>query len=85
VSQIRIPSFLTKLDKEEKTEAMKEYMQWKIQFCTEYLAKHLEEELERLILEDEKRSCVTWFQTKWSKAKALGKREVLRHIIKDLT
>lgn len=85
MSQIRIPSFLTKLDKEEKQEMMKEYMQWKLQFCTEYLAKYLEDELERLVLEDEKRDYTTWFQTKWSKAKALGKREVLRHIIKDLT
>jgi hypothetical protein len=56
----RIPSFLTTLDKETKTEVM-------------------------MVQEDEKSGFSSWFQTKWNRAKNLGKREVLRKLTKDLT
>jgi len=85
MAQIRIPSFLKKLDKEEKYERMKEYMVWRNQHCTEYMKKHLESELTKLVEEEEKSSFPTWFQTRWNKAKSLGRRQVLRQIIKDLT
>jgi len=53
--------------------------------CIDLMKEHMEDELEKLILEDEKSSYVTWFQTKWSRAKRLGRREQLRTTIKDLT
>ena len=53
--------------------------------CIELMKEHMEQELDRLVLEDEKSSFTTWFQTKWSNAKRLGRREQLRSTIKDLT
>ncbi|MGL1886322.1 MAG: hypothetical protein OCD76_07385 [Reichenbachiella sp.] len=81
---VRIPSFLTSLDKEKKQEIMKQFKSWKSWEVCELLKAHLQSELDQLILEDEKDSFSTWFQTRWSKAKRLGKREQLRQLIKDL-
>jgi len=81
---IRVPSFLTKLDKEEKREVMKEYMLWKEQYCTTYLVKQLEGELEKLTIEEEKHNFSSYFETRWARAKRLGSRATLRHILKDL-
>ena len=53
--------------------------------CIDLMKEHMELELDALILEDEKSSCLTWFQTKWGRAKRLGRREQLRNAIKDLT
>ena len=53
--------------------------------CIDLMKQHLEDELAFLLLEDEKSGYVTWFQTKWSRAKRLGRREQLRKTIKDLT
>jgi len=85
LSKIRVPSFLTKLDKEEKVEMIKQWSTLKGYRCIDLMKEHLEDELERLIQEDEKASPVTWFQSKWGKAKRLGRREQLRKTIKDLT
>ena len=85
MSNIRIPSFLTKLDKEQKLEMVKQWSTLKGYACIDLLKEHLESELNFLIVEDEKSSYVTWFQTKWSKARRLGRREQLRSMIKDLT
>jgi len=85
MSAIRVPSFLTKLDKEEKKEMMIGYMQWKKHPVAESLVKYLEGELERLTLEDEKNSFSSWFQTRWNLSSRLGKRQVIRAILKDLT
>jgi hypothetical protein len=82
---IKVPSFLTHLDKNEKRELMKEYILWKKQHCTEYLIVKLEDELNKLILEDEKNNFSSWFETRWTKAQRLGKRAALRQILKDLT
>lgn len=49
------------------------------------MKEYMEQELDKLVLEDEKSSYPTWFQTKWSKSKRLGRREQLRNTIKDLT
>jgi len=84
MANIRVPSFLTKLDKEEKTEMMKQFKSWKAWTVSEYLVTHLQEELDRLIVEDERDTFLSWFQTRWSRAKRLGKREQLRQLIKDL-
>lgn len=84
MAQIRIPSFLTKLDKERKVELMKEYQQWKEWEVTELLKQQLQDELDQLIQQDEKNSFSTWFETRWMKAKRLGKREVIRQLLKDL-
>ena len=81
---IKVPSFLTKLDKEDKMEMMKQLKSWKSWAVAEHLVVYLESELERLIEEEEKGSFPSWFQTRWSKAKSLGRREQLRHLIKDL-
>ena len=85
MSQVRVPSFLTKLDKEKKMDMMKQFKSWKSWEVSELLVQHLEDELDRLILEEEKVSFSTWFQTRWSNCKLLGKREQLRQLIKDLT
>ena len=85
MSNIRVPSFLTKLDKEEKIEMVKQWASLKGYKCIDLMKEHMERELDKLVLEDEKSSYTTWFQTKWSKAKRLGRREQLRTTIKDLT
>jgi len=53
--------------------------------CIDLMRQDMLDELEFLMHEDEKSGYVTWFQTKWSKAKRLGRREQLRKTIKDLT
>lgn len=84
MSKIRIPSFLTKLDQAEKVDMMKQLKSWKAWAVSEYLVKHLEDELDRLIKEDERDSFSSYFQTRWSRAKRLGRREQLRQLIRDL-
>jgi len=81
---IKVPSFLTKVDKAEKEELMKEYMQWKESDCTLYLASKLESELDKLVTEDEKNSFSSYFQTRWNRAMNLGKRSIYRQLLKDL-
>lgn len=53
--------------------------------CIDIMQAHFESQLKQLIIEDERSSPVTWFQSKWSGAKRLGRREQLRILIKDLT
>jgi len=84
MSKIRIPSFLTKLDQAEKVDMMKQLKSWKAWAVSEHLVKHLEDELDRLIKEDERDSFSSYFQTRWSRAKRLGRREQLRQLIRDL-
>jgi len=84
MSKVRIPAFLTCLEREKKLEMMKQLKSWKSWEVSQYLVEHLEGELDRLIQEDEKSSFSTWFQTRWSKAKRLGRREQLRQLIRDL-
>lgn len=84
MSNIRIPSFLTKLDKQHKVRLLKQWSTLKGYECIDLLKEHLEDELDKLVIEDE-RSSATWFQTKWGRAKRLGRREQLRKLIKDLT
>jgi len=81
---IRVPSFLTKHDKELKQELMLEFKAWKTNKVTNELRDFLEGELTKLITEDEKDNFSTLFQTKWQQAKRLGKREQLRNLLKDL-
>ena len=81
----KIPSFLTPLDKETKAEVMKEWITVSNSRSLEHLQAYLQQEVDRLVMEDEKGSFTTFFQTKWNRAKNLGKREVLRKLIKDLT
>ena len=85
MANVRVPSFLTKLDKEKKVEMIKQWSTLKGYECIDLMKEHMEQELDRLVLEDEKSSCITWFQTKWGSAKRLGRREQLRNTIKDLT
>ena len=81
---VKVPSFLTSLDKEKKEEMMKQYKSWKALEIAELLKEHLTNELDQLIKEDERDSFSTYFQTRWSKAKRLGRREQIRQLIKDL-
>ena len=81
----RIPSFITSLDKGTKETVMKEWLSVSRSHSIEHLTNYLQQEVDRLVREDEKGSFTTFFQTKWNRAKNLGKREVLRKIIKDLT
>ena len=85
MAKYRIPSFITPLDKEKKEVVMKEWLHVRKSHSVEQLASYLQQEVDRLVREDEKASFTTWFQTKWNRAKNLGKREVLRKLIKDLT
>ncbi len=82
--KIRVPSFLTKHDQELKQELMLEFKRWKTNKVTNELRDFLEGELTKLITEDEKDNFSTLFQTKWQRAKRLGKREQLRNLLKDL-
>tara|TARA_R110002096_G_scaffold163951_3_gene331553 strand:+ start:4882 stop:5136 length:255 start_codon:yes stop_codon:yes gene_type:complete len=84
LSSIRVPSFLTKIDKAHKVELIRQWSTLKGYECIDLLKESLEQELDKLIEEDE-RSSATWFQTKWGRAKRLGRREQLRKMIKDLT
>jgi len=85
MAQVRIPSFLVKKDKESKERLMKQYLSWKKWEVSELLAKSLQDELDKLIEEDEKQDFSSEFQTSRKQAFRLGKREQLRHLIKDLT
>ena len=85
MSNIRVPSFLTRLDKDKKVEMIKQWSTLKGYVCIDLMKEEMENELEFLMQEDEKSSYVTWFQTKWSSAKRLGRREQLRKSIKNLT
>lgn len=85
MAQVRIPSFLVKLEKDKKLEMMKQMKSWKAWEISSLLVNHLQHELDRLIKEDEKDSLLSYFQTRWSQAKRLGKREQLRQLIKDLS
>ena len=62
---VKVPSFLTTLDKEKKLEMMKQYKSWKAWEVADLLREHLQSELDRLIKEEEKGSFPTWFQTRW--------------------
>ena len=84
MSNIKIPSFLTKLDREEKVEMTKQWSTLKGYKCFDLLQEHLENQLEQLISTDETSGFASWFQTKWNLAKSHGKREILRKLIKDL-
>jgi len=85
MSKIKVPSFLTKLTGEHRRLMIKQWGELKSYECIELLTFQLEDELERLIQQDEKTGPVTWFQTKWSQAKRHGRRMQLRLLIKDLT
>ena len=63
---------------------MKQFKSWKAWEVADLLREHLESELDRLTREDEKDSFSTWFRTRWSQAKRIGRREQLRQLIKDL-
>lgn len=84
MGQIRVPSFLTKLDREKKIEMMKQFKSWNAWEVADLLREHLESELDRLIQEDEKNNFSSWFETRWTKAKRLGKRDAIRQLLKDL-
>ena len=84
MSSVRVPSFLTRLDKDRKVELIKQWSTLKGYECIDLMKAHYEGELEKLIAEDE-RPMSSWFQTKWTKAQRLGRREQLRIMIKDLT
>jgi len=84
MATVRVPSFLIKVEKERKAELMQLYKQWKADPVAELMVEHLESELTKLIVEDEKDSPLSYFQSRWSIAKRLGKREQLRQLIKDL-
>ena len=85
MSNVRVPSFLTKLDQVKKKEMIKQWSTLKGYECIDLMKEYMEDELTRLIQEDEKSSYNSWFQTKWGSAKRLGRREQLRNTIKDLT
>ena len=85
MAQVRVPSFLVKLEKDKKIEMMKQMKSFKAWEVSNLLVQHLNDELDRLVKEDEKDSLLSWFQTRWSQAKRLGRREQLRQLIKDLS
>jgi len=84
MSETRIPTFLHKLPKPEKIEMLKQWQTLQGYRCIDLMQEYYENELEKSISQDEKDNFISWFQTKWSRAKRLGKRQVYRQIIKDL-
>ncbi len=82
--KIRVPSFFIIHYQELKQELMLEFKLWKTNTVTNELRDFLEGELTKLTTEDEKDNFSTLFQTKWQRAKRLGKREQLRNLLKDL-
>ena len=80
----KVPEFLSPLPSEEKQRLMKKYLTWKGEEITELMVKHYEKKLEQLLIEDEKDSPLSWFQSKWTRAKRLGKREAIRKFIEHL-
>ena len=84
MSEIRVPSFLHKLPKTKKIELLKQWKTLQGYECIDLMLEYYETELEKSISRDEKDNFPSWFQTKWSRAKRLGKRLVYRQIIKDL-
>lgn len=81
---IRVPSFLSKLDSEEKKEMMQLLKPWKASPVAEHLVAYLRKELDQLSKDEEKQIPVSEFQTRWNHSKRLGKRESIRQLIKDL-
>lgn len=79
-----IPEFLSHLPKEEKKRLMLQYQSWKKWEIAEIIVKHYEDKLDRLVLEEEKESLLSMFQSKWARAKRMGKRKALRLVIKHL-
>lgn len=84
MSLTKVPSFLIKLDKEEKKEKMVLLKTWKVNPITELLVEYLEGELTKLIQLEERKAPLSWFQTRWSRERSLAKREQLRQLLKDL-
>lgn len=88
MAQIRLPHQLSKIlstkSPEDKKEYVGRYKTWKVDEITEIMLSQYQTEYKRLIQEDEDESPLSWFQSKWSKAKRLGKRQALRQIILDL-
>lgn len=82
--QHKVPSFISPLPQEEKAEAMKEYIIFKKSGIAKMMVKHYEGKLDLLIRDDEDDSPLSWFQSKWSRAKRLGERLAYRKLIKDL-
>ena len=86
MAKIAIPDFIAKNHPsiEEKQRLMKQYTQWRKWEIAEIMVSHYEKQLDQLVQEDEKFTPLSWFQSKWNRARTLGKREILRKIIKDL-
>lgn len=80
----KIPEFIAVQPKAEKERLMKLYINWKNNEITELMAQHYEKKLDKLLSEEEKESPVSWFQSKWSRVKRIGRREILRKILSDL-
>jgi len=68
----------------ELGEKLTQYAYWQRAEICEMLVKELESKLEKIMLEEERESPISLFQSKYNRAKNLGRREVLRSVIKDL-
>ena len=84
MANIRVPTFLSKLDSEAKKEMMQLLKPWKASPVAEHLVSYLKSELDQLLKDAEKAIPVSEFETRWNHSKRLGKRENLRQLIKDL-
>lgn len=84
MAKIIVPPFLQKVDAEIKPKMIKQHKIWKNWDCNELLIKYLEDELEALVRQDELDSFSSYFETKWAKAKRLGKRDAIRSLLKNL-
>ena len=84
MSKVRIPNFLLGTPRDELQDTLEKYKHWKQKEICHKLVDYLEDKLEKMLLEEETTNPLNWFQYKWIRAKNLGKREMLRLIIKDL-
>jgi len=84
MAKIVVPPFLHTVDADIKVKMIKQHKIWKNWDINELLVKHLEDALESLIRQDETESFSSYFETRWAKAKRLGKREAIRNLLKNL-
>lgn len=85
----KVPSFISDyfngLSHDEKQEAVARYKQWYSHDFTELFLDYLEQERDKLIEEDEKKSDFSsWFQFSYKTARNKAQRLLLRDLIKKL-
>lgn len=85
MAKVRVPFFYEDCTQTELQEKLKLFKVWANDTVTNDFKLSLEKRLEVLIKDEEKENPISWFQSRYNRAKNLAKRELLRSLIKDLS